>query len=283
MKESKYFKISLYIIFVCVLYNFSWAVFYLTKYPLKGNLHVENIPYFLYLLKLVLSVVGLVLAQQSNFKKVSLLSFIASIEVVNAPFLISGYVYIFFAVESSYNKMNIRLEENTKLIISFIMSLAEIVTSVIILHTIQKNKTIYLKYESEGDSTFGIFEAAPKGLRFLNRLIDFVVFFYIVGNSFLLRKFIGFGSYKGILTLEIPFLIYYYLILEGIFNTTAGKCLTNTTLTGETGLRPVFKEVFLRTICRYIPFEAFSFLNARNRGWHDAISDTYVVKSKMNC
>jgi uncharacterized RDD family membrane protein YckC len=82
-----------------------------------------------------------------------------------------------------------------------------------------------------------------------------------------------------LIILEIPFLLLYYSILEGIFNTTAGKCVTGTTIVNETGERPGFGTILLRTFCRLIPFEPFSFFGADARGWHDTITNTYVVKS----
>jgi hypothetical protein len=43
------------------------------------------------------------------------------------------------------------------------------------------------------------------------------------------------------------------------------------------GSRPNMKSIIIRTLSRLIPFEPFSFLTAE-RGWHDTLSVTYVVK-----
>jgi len=37
-----------------------------------------------------------------------------------------------------------------------------------------------------------------------------------------------------------------------------------------------------RTLCRYIPFEPFSFLGNKPIGWHDSLSKTLVVKDTYN-
>jgi uncharacterized RDD family membrane protein YckC len=46
------------------------------------------------------------------------------------------------------------------------------------------------------------------------------------------------------------------------------------------GSKPDIKTLVIRTLCRFIPFEPFSFLGATPRGWHDTYSDTYVIKKK---
>ena len=45
----------------------------------------------------------------------------------------------------------------------------------------------------------------------------------------------------------------------------------------EDGSKPIFQDIFLRSLCRFIPFEVFSFLGSEGRGWHDSMSNTYVV------
>jgi uncharacterized RDD family membrane protein YckC len=46
------------------------------------------------------------------------------------------------------------------------------------------------------------------------------------------------------------------------------------------GSKPDIKTFLIRTLCRFIPLEPFSFLGAFPRGWHDTLSETYVVKRK---
>ena len=71
----------------------------------------------------------------------------------------------------------------------------------------------------------------------------------------------------------------YYLLFEGIFNATPAKFITGCrVLDAENFERPAFGTIFVRTICRRIPFELFSFLG--KRGWHDRISGTVVVEEE---
>ena len=47
------------------------------------------------------------------------------------------------------------------------------------------------------------------------------------------------------------------------------------------GEKPGTQEILIRSLCRLIPFDAFSFLGAPDKGWHDSISKTYVVKKTL--
>ena len=46
----------------------------------------------------------------------------------------------------------------------------------------------------------------------------------------------------------------------------------------ENGTKPRFGQVIGRTLCRFVPFEAFSFFG--ERGWHDKIPKTRVVMAR---
>lgn len=71
----------------------------------------------------------------------------------------------------------------------------------------------------------------------------------------------------------------YYLVLEGLFARSIAKFITGTVVVDENGEKPDFATVFKRSLCRFIPFDAFTFLGG-SRGWHDSISNTYVVNKK---
>ena len=43
------------------------------------------------------------------------------------------------------------------------------------------------------------------------------------------------------------------------------------------GSNPGIGDIFIRSVCGEIPFDALSFLGDQGRGWHDSISETYVV------
>jgi uncharacterized RDD family membrane protein YckC len=73
--------------------------------------------------------------------------------------------------------------------------------------------------------------------------------------------------------------ILYYVAMESLTGRTLGKMVTKTIVVNEFGQKPSLGQIFKRTFCRFIPFEGFSFLDEKSRGWHDSLSKTYVVKA----
>ena len=71
----------------------------------------------------------------------------------------------------------------------------------------------------------------------------------------------------------------YYIIMEYVFKgKTFGKLLTKTRAVTEYGERMDLGTIMVRSLCRLIPFEAFSFLGEEGtKGWHDTISKTKVI------
>jgi len=72
----------------------------------------------------------------------------------------------------------------------------------------------------------------------------------------------------------------YYIVLELTTQRSAGKYITGTMVVMEDGSKPTVKAIVIRTLCRFLPFEVFSFLGSYPRGWHDNSSGTYVVSAK---
>jgi uncharacterized RDD family membrane protein YckC len=70
----------------------------------------------------------------------------------------------------------------------------------------------------------------------------------------------------------------YYVFFEGLWARSPAKLLFGTVVVDEQGLRPRFRQIVGRTLCRFIPFEAISFF--ASRGWHDRIPRTYVVLTR---
>lgn len=127
-----------------------------------------------------------------------------------------------------------------------------------------------------------------QGVRFGYFLID-VVFYYMI--TFLIGVIIGIvvvatGNlelldpnstfYQFINFMGYPIFFLYYALSEGLFGTTLGKLICGYTVIDQYANKVSFPKALLRTICRYIPFEQFSCL--AERGWHDTLSKTYVVK-----
>ena len=68
------------------------------------------------------------------------------------------------------------------------------------------------------------------------------------------------------------------MISEGIFNQSLGKIVTNKYVAKANGGKPSFGNILLRSICRFIPFEAFSYLPSPMSKWHDKFSNTDVFE-----
>ncbi len=73
----------------------------------------------------------------------------------------------------------------------------------------------------------------------------------------------------------------YYNISEVIFARTIGKLLTKTVVVDAFGMPPSHQMIMVRSICRLIPFNSFSFIGIIPRGWHDSLSKTYVVSISL--
>jgi hypothetical protein len=82
--------------------------------------------------------------------------------------------------------------------------------------------------------------------------------------------------YSLIVTQILTFI--YYLIFEGVTRgRTLGKIMTNTSAITQNGTPFTFKHAFMRTLCRFIPFEMLSALISY-LPWHDSITQTAVVR-----
>ncbi len=129
---------------------------------------------------------------------------------------------------------------------------------------------------------------ATAGQRLANLFLD--RFFYVMLTTVygvLLGVVAGFLDDNQILTLTeseltsflISLLFYFvmYFILEATKQRTLGKYISKTMVVLEDGSKPSANTIAIRTLCRFIPFEPFSFLGGNARGWHDTLSKTYVV------
>ncbi len=165
------------------------------------------------------------------------------------------------------------------------------------IEDLKVEKTVFKKEKDENGNIIKVPEtklvARPpvvvsQGVRFGYFMID-IVFFYIItfiigviigiiivatGNVDLLRYDSTLMKFLDLMGYPIFFL--YYAISEGLGGATLGKLICGYTVIDEHANKVSFPKALLRTVCRYIPFEAFSCF--AERGWHDTLSKTYVVK-----
>lgn len=75
-------------------------------------------------------------------------------------------------------------------------------------------------------------------------------------------------------------MLVYYTLLEGLTGRTLGKVVTSTKVVGARGGIPAFHQIVIRSLSRFIPLEAFTFLSNDKPGLHDRLSKTVVVRLK---
>lgn len=132
---------------------------------------------------------------------------------------------------------------------------------------------------------------ASKGQRFLNFIIDLVILYIIAAsiettiiiiaeltNSYEVSNWVkSMGSIEKFLY-GVVIIILYYGLTEIYFSRTFAKYFTKTIVIMGDGSKPDGITIMKRTLYRLIPFEAFSFLGSNTQGWHDLMSQTYVVR-----
>lgn len=138
---------------------------------------------------------------------------------------------------------------------------------------------------------------ATTGQRFVNYLIDVILMQF--GLSYATGAAVGvllgllFPEYiirlsessdrMDLLPLSYAIVIvnhlFYYTICEkGFKGYTLGKLITGTRAIRDDGNELTFRNAFLRTLSRLVPFEAFSALGGYP--WHDSWTKTRVIKSR---
>lgn len=137
---------------------------------------------------------------------------------------------------------------------------------------------------------------ASKSNRFANYIIDLILFTTIAAvimiaavviaelmeSEQVLQIIDDFENINPILDRLITGIVFtmFYATLEGLTQRTIGKLITRTKVVLENGEKPSVETTIIRSLCRMIPFNAFSFLGNSSRGWHDSLSKTYVVDTR---
>ena len=126
---------------------------------------------------------------------------------------------------------------------------------------------------------------ATTSQRFLTLIIDTLLYFAFAFVLGIVLALLGLSdSIKNMndYLLGLVILLMYYVPQESIYGRTLGKTITGTKVVNERGVKPSIIQVFVRTLFRFIPFEAFSFFGGKGQpiGWHDRLSGTKVVSIK---
>jgi uncharacterized RDD family membrane protein YckC len=131
---------------------------------------------------------------------------------------------------------------------------------------------------------------ASQGKRFANHLMDII--FYII-FTFIFGIFLGvvfailapdlltgFEEDNRLLNYLLSVIagLIYYTGFEYFTGKTLAKFITRTRVVTQKGGKPEFETILIRSLCRFIPFDAFSFLGQDGIGWHDTLSKTRVIE-----
>ena len=154
-------------------------------------------------------------------------------------------------------------------------------------------ETSHLLQEEEHELTL---EPASVGQRFVNHIIDVISFIVIaIGAGMFIGIILALGlrekasrgesmSLEAASTLQIFLTLAYLTIIFGYYTLmeklskgrTMGKLITKTKAVGIDGYDLTWKQAMLRSIIRFVPFEALSAFGGNP--WHDQWTDTKVVK-----
>ncbi|HMX41611.1 MAG TPA: RDD family protein [Saprospiraceae bacterium] len=139
------------------------------------------------------------------------------------------------------------------------------------------------------DTTDRVLRPASKGKRFVNYLIDVLVYYVVVFTLVIGSLFSGSASPEdyesaqtgGLMINLVALVLFfvYYTVMEGAMSgKTVGKYLTRTRAVRDDGSALGWDKAALRSLCRMIPFEPLSLLFGSGTGWHDSIPGTLVVE-----
>lgn len=237
---------------------------------------------YIYPTLLILNLLGLLQFIRSKYKSSGLLRIYLQLNL-----LISLTSVIYYAYVRIFPSPEISQPTNPIGIFDFI-NYAYMAFEIFALITLQNGLSPVLRLQEDGNLTF---DDVAKFSRFLNRLFDAIIIVFIFylciqfASKFSLRfertnEFFIFAESRFYVPITILG-IFYYLISETVFNTTIGKTIMGNMVVNSIAEKPSIIQRIGRTFARIIPFDALSYLFGE-RGWHDRIANTYVVKIKKN-
>jgi uncharacterized RDD family membrane protein YckC len=116
--------------------------------------------------------------------------------------------------------------------------------------------------------------------RFFTYLIDIVILYVIIIGALVYMMYeneITEDSTGAINLIFFGLLFLYYAGMEAAFGKTIGKMVTKTRVVDPNGERITLSAAAIRSLCRLVPFEAFSIWSEGNVMWHDRWASTRVI------
>lgn len=127
-------------------------------------------------------------------------------------------------------------------------------------------------------STNNQFVLASSSKRILHYIIDPIIILLTAIAVALIMKI---TKPEFLLIYFISIYLIYYISLEYFCFQTIGKVLTKSKVISTSGTKPSFSQICIRTVCRLIPYEQFSYIN-NNVVLHDKLSKTIVIDLEYN-
>jgi len=135
-------------------------------------------------------------------------------------------------------------------------------------------------------------QPADKGLRFVNFLLDMIAYYGFIivigmgigiyglatGNENIADNLFGGSKSVEYLFSHLAYLVFYTLMEGATKGRSLGKWITGTIAVRLDGDAISWKDAFLRSLSRIVPFEPFSALGYAP--WHDKWTETTVVKKR---
>ena len=264
-------------IFIISAALFLYRLYWLFKSFSPKHLVFNTLPYILQNLVTLCGLAGVIVFGATKFKRTALLSLYFIIEIVLMPVSALYYYTIFSNPVSRYGSL---------FYLSLLLEIIFLTTACTGVALFTKQKQIKLHYIFIGSEPIAEFVPALKWKRFINYLTDTLLIIYALYGLTNMMRWVAAISERpysyhrpAALSQLMPLFFYflYYLVLEAIFKTTAGKALTNTMIVNTRGKTAGILQMIGRTFCRFVPFDGLSFLKADGRGWHDSFTDTYIV------
>jgi uncharacterized RDD family membrane protein YckC len=229
--------------------SFTPPAFYMTVRPFAVK--IPFIPYPIDILVCITLMIAAVLYMVKN-KGLTLIAFIFSLMFAQSV----GRIVLFIA------RFAISAPREREPVISLIVP---------VLLTTASFYVLYLFKQTWDTKPVSEKTEATKLQRFLAYSVDVIVF------AILALPRLDLDTLPFYQRLLIMFLAYVFFVsFERLFLFTPGKIALNTRVCSEDGGAPTESSIFIRNLCRFIPFEALSFFG--KKGWHDSISKTSVFK-----
>ena len=151
----------------------------------------------------------------------------------------------------------------------------------------EDNSTLILDEQFSEEPEFNPEEnLASMGKRFANNILDtlgyyiviiMIVFSMDVGTIMSEEELMSQGGENVFVFIIMSVFPLYYILFEYFFQKTPAKFLTKCKVVSIDGTKPGLGQCIGRTLCRFVPFEVFSFFRDFPVGWHDRWSKTRVI------